>query len=61
MNAPRPQRPDGPAQHNLLEAAHENCPQPLHLLLAGLVRTLALHDERITRLEETQEIKELLP
>ncbi len=50
-----------PTLRELLEAVPADYPETLRRLLAKLVRTLELHDERLTRIEETPEIQELLP
>jgi len=54
-------RADEPTLAELLEATRPDCAEPLRRLLAQIVRTLELHDERLTRIEETREINELLP
>jgi hypothetical protein len=57
----RPARPDDPTLHHLLEAARAHCPESLHRLCAEIISALQLHDERLTRIEETPEIRDLLP
>jgi len=52
---------DEPSLAHLLEAARADCPESLRPLLAKIVRTLALHDERLTTIEDTAEIKRALP
>lgn len=53
--------PDDPSLAHLLEAARADCPEPLRRLLAAILRTLELHDERLIRIEDTAEIKDALP
>jgi len=59
--AGKPPAGDGATLHELLEAARADCPEPLRHLLAAIVRTVQLHDERLIRIEETAEIRDVLP
>lgn len=52
---------DGPTLTELLQAARAEFPEPLRPLVAKIVRTLELLDERLTRIEETPEIRDMLP
>lgn len=60
MSPPRPARDDERTLGAALEAVGPECPDAVRQLLRKIVRTLDLHDERLTRIEETPEIKELL-
>jgi len=61
VSPPRPARDDERTLGAALEAVGSECPDPLRQLLRKIVRTLELHDERLTRIEETPEIRDMLP
>ena len=50
-----------PSLRELLETARADSSEPLRRLLTKIVSTLELHDERLIRIEETQEITKFLP
>jgi hypothetical protein len=52
---------DEPPLRDLMEAARPDCPDSLRRVLTKVVSTLELHDQRLSRIEETPEIKGLLP
>jgi len=52
---------DEPSLQDLWRDARDSIPDPLRGVIERIIRTLELHDERLTNIEDTQEIKQLLP